>query len=179
MTKKGIEKDIVSYNILVNLYCIEGRVDKVGDLLYEIEESGLKCDQYTHTTLVDGFCRAGHIDGALEHLKYMDKLGFDSNLVAYNCMVDRLCKAGCSEMALKIYEKMEVRDSITYTSLVHNLCKEKRFLIASKVLLSCLNRGMKVLRGTQRVVVKGLHSSGLYSEARKVQAKIRLARCIN
>ena len=48
----------------------------------------------------------------------MDTLGFDSNLVAYNCMVDRLCKAGYTNNALKIFETMEVKDSITYTTLV-------------------------------------------------------------
>ncbi|KAL8238592.1 hypothetical protein R6Q59_015159 [Mikania micrantha] len=178
MIEKGIELDIVCNNILINMYCIGGRLGEVYNLLYEIEQAGLKCDEYTHTTLIDGLCRAGNIDGALKHLRYMDTLGFDSNLVAYNCMVDRLCKAGYINKALKIFGTMDVRDSITYTSLVHNLCKERRFLTASKVLLACLNQGMKVFRSAQRVVVKGLRFAGLDSEARKLHSKIRLARIL-
>ncbi|KAC9145046.1 hypothetical protein E3N88_46296 [Mikania micrantha] len=178
MIKKGIELDIVCYNILVNMYCIGSMLGEVYNLLYEIEQAGLKCDEYTHTALIDGLCRAGNIDGALKHLRYMYTLGFNSNLVAYNCMVDRLCKAGYINKALKIFGTMDVRDSITYTSLVHNLCKERRFLIASKVLLACLNQGMKLFRSTQRVVVKGLRFACLDSEARKLRSKIRLVRIL-
>jgi len=161
---------------LINLYCRQGRLEDALKLLDEIEEEGLECDQYTHTIIVDGLCKAGDFDGAQRHLNYMNTLGFGYNLVAFNCMLDGLGKAGHIDHALKLFEMMEVKDSFTYTILVHNLCKAGSFLSASKVLVSCLKCGYQVLRATQRAVLDGLRSIGFTNEERKLRKRIRLAR---
>ena len=147
-------------------------------LLDEIEGEGLECDQYTHTIIVDGLCKAGNFDGAQRHLNYMNSLGFGSNLVAFNCFLDGLGKAGHIDHALRLFEVMEVKDSFTYTIVVHNLCRARRFLCASKVLVSCLKCGYQVLRATQRAVIVGLRSIGYANEARKVKLTIRLAQFV-
>ncbi|KAL8210241.1 hypothetical protein R6Q57_006973 [Mikania cordata] len=175
MKNKGYTYDAFSYCTVGSAFAKIGRLEEAHKCYELMIEKGIELDIVCYNILGN---IAGNIDGALKHLRYMDALGFDFNLVAYNCMVDRLCKAGCINKALKIFGTMDVRDSITYTSLVHNLCKERRFLTASKVLLACLNQGMKVFRSTQRVVVKGLRFAGLDSEARKLQSKIRLARIL-
>ena len=105
--------------------------------------------------IVDGLCKAGNFDGAQRHLNYMNSLGFGSNLVAFNCFLDGLGKAGHIDHALRLFEVMEVKDSFTYTIVVHNLCRARRFLCASKVLVSCLKCGYQVLRATQRAVIVG------------------------
>lgn len=172
MIGNGIVLDLVSYNTLINLYCKEGKLEAAFKLLDEIEKGGLECDRYTHTIIIDGLCKAGNIEGAQQHLSYMNTMGFDSNLVALNCMIDGLCKAGQIDCAMKLFESMEIKDSFTYTSLVHNLCRARRFRSASKLLLSCLKNGMKILKSTQRAVLDGLRNSGYTSEARKLKSKI-------
>ncbi|CAL5207734.1 unnamed protein product [Lathyrus oleraceus] len=106
----------------------------------------------------------------------MKSLGFGFNLVAFNCMLDCLGKAGHIDQAVKVFDSMEVKDSFTYTILVHNLCRAKKFLFASKLLVACLKSGFQILRATQRVVINGLCTAGFVNEARKVKSKIRTAR---
>lgn len=178
MVSSGVRQDLVSYNTLINLYCRQGRLDDALRLLDEIEGEGLECDQYTHTIIVDGLCQAGNFVGAQRHLNYMNSLGFGSNLVAFNCFLDGLGKAGHIDHALRLFEVMEVKDSFTYTIVVHNLCRARRFLCASKVLVSCLKCGYQVLRATQRAVIVGLRSIGYANEARKVKLTIRLAQFV-
>ena len=108
----------------------------------------------------------------------MTKMGFDSILVAQNCVIDGLCKAGRLDHAIKMFASMEVKDSFTYSSMVHNLCKERRYLHASKVLLACLRDGMKILKSNQRSVIDGLLDLGYTSEARRLKSKIRLAKML-
>ena len=139
----------------------------------------MECDEYTHTILIDGLCKAGNVEGALRHLKNMTKMGFDSTLVAQNCVIDGLCKVGQLDHAIKMFASMEVKDSFTYSSMVHNLCKARRYRHASRLLLACLRGGMKILRANQRSVIDGLCYSGYTSEARRLKSKIRLARILH
>ncbi|CAN6720116.1 unnamed protein product [Malus baccata var. baccata] len=94
-------------------------------------------------------------------------MGFRENLVALNCMIDGLCKAGQIDRAMEMYKSMETKDSFTYTSLVHNLCKAARF-----------RYGKKILRATQRAVLDGLRSTGYTDEPRKRRWKIQVARIL-
>ncbi|CAB4273156.1 unnamed protein product [Prunus armeniaca] len=100
-------------------------------------------------------------------------MGFHENLVALNCMIDGLCKAGHIDRAMELYKSMETKDSVTYTSLVHNLCRAGRFRCASKLMMKCLKDGKKILRATKRAVLAGLRSSGYTDEAKKLQWKIQ------
>ncbi|CAB4278703.1 unnamed protein product [Prunus armeniaca] len=106
-------------------------------------------------------------------------MGFHENLVALNCMIDGLCKAGQIDRAMELYKSMETKDSFTYTSLVHNLCKAGRFRLASKLMMKCLRHGKKIPKATQRAVFDGLYSSGFTDEARKLWWKIRVARILH
>ncbi|KAH7842776.1 hypothetical protein Vadar_009133 [Vaccinium darrowii] len=178
MVRDGIELDMVSYNTLINMYCKKGNLEAAYNLLDEIEKGGFECDKYTHTILIDGLCKASNVEGAERHLRYMNVMGFDSNLVAFNCLLDGLCKAGQVDYAMKVFKSMELKDSFTYSSLVHNLCKARRFHSASKLLLSCLRSGVKILRSAQRAVLLGLSSSGYSREASKLRSKIRLAKLL-
>lgn len=178
MVSSGVRQDLVSYNTLINLYCRQGRLDDALRLLDEIEGEGLECDQYTHTIIVDGLCQAGNFVGAQRHLNYMNTLGFGYNLVAFNCLLNGLGKVGYIDHALRLFKVMEVKDSFTYTIVVHNLCRAKQFLCASKVLVSCLKCGYQVLRATQREVIVCLQSIGYANEARRVKSRIRLAQFV-
>ncbi|MBA0697203.1 hypothetical protein Goari_003695, partial [Gossypium aridum] len=160
-------------------YCKTGELEEAYKLLDEIEKKGLECDKYTHTIMIDGLCKAGKVEVAAQHLKYMNMMGFDSNLVAYNCLVDGLCKVGQINDAIKVYKSMEVRDSFTYSSLVYNLCRDRRYHSAAKLLLSCLRSGMKILKSAQRAVLLGLRYSGFPREAKRLKSKIRIARILN
>ena len=114
----------------------------------------------------------------LTYLNYMNTLGFGYNLVAFNCLLNGLGKVGYIDHALRLFKVMEVKDSFTYTIVVHNLCRAKQFLCASKVLVSCLKCGYQVLRATQREVIVCLQSIGYANEARRVKSRIRLAQFV-
>ncbi|MED6123463.1 hypothetical protein PIB30_049353 [Stylosanthes scabra] len=178
MQHSGIQPDLVSYNTLMNLYCRQGRLDDAMKLLSDIEKEGLECDKYTHTIIIDGLCKAGNFSGAKQHLNYMNALGFGYNLVALNCILDGLGKAGQIDHAMKFFESMEVKDSFTYTIQVQNLCRARRFLCASKIMVLCINSGFRILRATQRAVINGLCSIGYTNEARKLKLKLRVARLL-
>ncbi|KAG2264008.1 hypothetical protein Bca52824_071087 [Brassica carinata] len=164
LVRNGRRHDIVSYNTLLNLYFREGIW-----MLWMIS------DEYTHTIIVNGLLRTGQTRRAEKHFVNMGEMGIGLNLVTCNCLVDGLCKAGHVDRALRLFESMEVKDEYTYTCVVHNLCKETRFVCASKLLLSCYSKGIKIPSSARRAVLSGLRMSGCYGEARMAKAKMKLA----
>ncbi|KAK4381090.1 Pentatricopeptide repeat-containing protein [Sesamum angolense] len=178
MIKIGYELDMASYNTLINWHCKEGKLENAYSLLNLAEERGLDCDKYTHTILIDGLCKAGNIDAAQRHLNHMKMLGFNC-VVAFNCFIDGLCKVGHLDYALKIFHSMDVKDSFTYSSLVHNLCKARRYRLAAELLLSCIKAGMKVLKSDQNAVIKGLTFTGSKRDVEKFKLKIRIAKLLH
>ncbi|CAA7043030.1 unnamed protein product [Microthlaspi erraticum] len=172
LVKKGRRHDIVSYNTLLNLYFREGDLRAVDDLLGEIERRGMRADEYTHTIIVNGLLRNGQRRRAEKHFVSMGES--EMGIVTCNCLVDGLCKAGHVDRAMRLFESMEVRDEYTYTSVVHSLCKEMRFVCASKLLLSCYSKGIKIPASARRAVLSGLRMSGCYGEAKLAKAKMKL-----
>lgn len=57
-------------------------------------------------------------------------------------------------------ELMEKKDSVTYTNLVQNLCKERRFFCASKLILACFKDGLRILTRAEQAVLDGIRNSG-------------------
>ncbi|KAI3904625.1 hypothetical protein MKW98_014805 [Papaver atlanticum] len=173
MIKSGIRLDMVSYNTIANLYCKQG---KCLDAMSLISEKGSESDEYTSAILIDGLCKTGYVDKAVEQLKQMKADGQKTNSVAYNCVIDRFCKEGSLESAWKVFNEMDVKDSVTYTSLIHGLCKNQNFSLASKLILYCINDGVGVPRSANRAVLRGLRASGAKREEKDLKSKIRMAR---
>jgi pentatricopeptide repeat protein len=172
MVNTDIGLDMASYNTLINLYCKGGKLEMAHGVLDKMEKEGFERDEYTNTILMNGLCEEGDVEGAME---YMNVAGFNSNLVALNTMVDRWCKADQIDYAFKIFDSMDMRDSFTYSSLIHNLCKVGRFRCASKLLLSCVRSGTRILPSAKRAVFDCLRHSGHQREAKRLKSEIKLA----
>ncbi|BAB08912.1 unnamed protein product [Arabidopsis thaliana] len=164
-----------AYECMHELVRSDGNLDAVDDLLEEIEMKGLKPDDYTHTIIVNGLLNIGNTGGAEKHLACIGEMGMQPSVVTCNCLIDGLCKAGHVDRAMRLFASMEVRDEFTYTSVVHNLCKDGRLVCASKLLLSCYNKGMKIPSSARRAVLSGIRETVSYQAARKTHIKIKAA----
>ncbi|CAH2046184.1 unnamed protein product [Thlaspi arvense] len=168
-------QDIVCYNALLSLHFKDGNLDAVDDLLEKIEVKGLKPDDYTHTIIVNGLLSIGHTRRAEKHLACIGEMGMQPSVVTCNCLIHGLCKAGHVDRAMRLFESMKIRDEYTYTSVVHNLCKDGRLVCASKLLLRCYNEGMKIPSSARRAVLSGLRMTVSYQAARKMHNKFKAA----
>ncbi|KAL7146022.1 hypothetical protein ABFS83_06G013400 [Erythranthe nasuta] len=177
MIKIGYELDIVSYNTLINWHCKEHKIENAYNLSIVAKERGLKWDAYTHTILINGLYKSGDFDGAQRHIDHLDTTTFDS-LVTSNCFIDSLCKFGHLEYALQVFHSMVVKDSFTYSSMVHNLCRARKYRLASQILLSCIKAGFKTLKSDRRAVVKGLSLTGSKKDVMRHKLRIQTAKLL-
>ncbi|KAG2261848.1 hypothetical protein Bca52824_068927 [Brassica carinata] len=80
---------------------------------------------------------------------------------------------------MRLFVSMKIRDEYTYYSVVHNLCKDGRidgsYACASKLLLSCCNKGLTITSSARRAVLSGLLMTVSYQAASKTHYKIKVA----
>ncbi|KAK7313858.1 hypothetical protein VNO77_39060 [Canavalia gladiata] len=144
------------------------------DIVLNTKRHGFLPQVLAYNALINGLCKVRRLGDGRRVLKEFGESGNRMqllilwfNLVAFNCMLDGLGKVGHIDHAMKLFEEMEIKDSFTYTILVHNLFRTGRFLYASKMLVSCLTCGCHGLRTTQRAVID-LLSVGFANETRKL-----------
>ncbi|KAF2542794.1 hypothetical protein F2Q68_00029379 [Brassica cretica] len=77
----------------------------------------------------------------------------------------------------------QTESCVTFGEIIRNKCdhrrlvilgKATRFVCASKLLLSCYNKGIKIPSSVRRAVFSGLRMSGCFGEARMAKAKMKL-----
>lgn len=181
LIQSGIGLDTVSGNTLLNLH---HKLDDADKLCVELDKSGLQPDVYTHTISINALCKVGDVETAEKHL--FDHMDRDA-IVACNCIINGWCKEGNIGRAMRIYDYMGTKDDFTYATLVHNLCKERRYPLASRLLLLWLNSSNKVLKlksnkkilkSAQRAVLSGLRHSGKNRDVKMLRKKIWEARAL-
>ncbi|KAG6743578.1 hypothetical protein POTOM_052277 [Populus tomentosa] len=170
---------LVTSNILINRLCKARRlktartcrIEEASHYMERMVNTGIGIEMTSYNAPINLNCK-GDVYGAME---YMNVVGFNSNLVALYTMVDGWCKADWIDCALKIFDSMDIRDSFSHSSLIHNLCKDGRFRCASKLLLSCVRSGMSILPSTKHAVFDSLSRSGCQREAKRLESEIKLA----
>ncbi|XP_057826607.2 lipase-like PAD4 [Cryptomeria japonica] len=57
MKKKGLTPDKVTFNFVINGFCLERNIRAAQNVLCDILEKGLVPDMVTYSTLIDGYCK--------------------------------------------------------------------------------------------------------------------------
>ncbi|PON77672.1 DYW domain containing protein [Parasponia andersonii] len=118
-----VNKDIVSWNLMISGYLINGEPRKCIDLFSEMQVSGLKPDQVSSSNVVSAYFQTGCIDEAIETfygIKEKDKICWTTMIV--NCTQN-----GREEDAFMLFGNMlaenVIPDSFTISSVVSSCAK--------------------------------------------------------
>lgn len=125
------EKDLVSWNTLIDGYAKCGDVNASMKLFDEMPER----DLFSWTCLVDGFSKCGKVENAREIFDRMP----DRNLVAWNAMINGYMKSGDFDSALDLFNDMPMRDLISWNSMISGYELNGRFIDALELFDDLLN----------------------------------------
>uniref|UniRef100_A0A2C9W657 Pentacotripeptide-repeat region of PRORP domain-containing protein n=1 Tax=Manihot esculenta TaxID=3983 RepID=A0A2C9W657_MANES len=123
--------DVFSYNILINGYCENKRINGAKKLFDEMPYKDLVPDAVTYTTLIKGMWRV---------FKYMCSQGHPPDRITFSILLDGLCKQGDLDDALTLFNVMEKSrlkpdhviynilinepDVDTYSTIIKGFCNE-------------------------------------------------------
>ncbi|KAK8320418.1 hypothetical protein V6Z12_A12G036000 [Gossypium hirsutum] len=160
-----------SYSAMaIDLYG-EGRVDEGEKVLDEMRKRGFWPSLSMYEAKAEALSKKGRVSEVVKIIEEDMKEGICVPSVRlYNIVLKCVCNAGDSEVAVGYLKKMAkqvgcVADKETYSILVNGLCKDGKFLEASRVLEEMLIKSHWPGSETFNILIKGLCSIGRQYEA--------------
>ncbi|ERM95718.1 hypothetical protein AMTRI_Chr08g206910 [Amborella trichopoda] len=112
MKKLGVAADMASYNVLLKVCCLAGRVDLAQEIYEEILQralfGGLKLDVITYSTIIKVFADAKMWEMAFKIKDDMISAGVSPNIVTWSSLISACANAGLVERVIQVLEEMLV-----------------------------------------------------------------------
>lgn len=122
--------DIKSRNIILNGWCVSGRLPETKRFWNDIIASGCTPDVVTYGTFINSLTKAGKLATAVKLFQTMWNKGCPPDVTICNCIIDALCFKKKIPEALGVFSEMRDRDclpnTVTYNSLIKHLCHIRR-----------------------------------------------------
>ncbi|KAJ0860147.1 putative tetratricopeptide-like helical domain superfamily [Helianthus annuus] len=94
MVERGEVPNIVTYNSLINGYCLQGEMSKAKTLLDSLMSRGLIPDVITYNSLLNGYCKSLKIEEAIHMFHEVTRKGLNPDLIFYKTMIQGLFRVG-------------------------------------------------------------------------------------
>ncbi|CAI0423179.1 unnamed protein product [Linum tenue] len=132
MDKKGVQKDLRSYSIYMDIMCKSGKAYKAVKLYKEMKAKGIRLDVVAYNTVILAIGQSMGVDFATRVYREMREMGCKPNVVTCNTVIKLLCENSRMEEANEMLENMSKEgiqpDVITYHSFYRCLGDPKKIL---------------------------------------------------
>ncbi|XP_057962992.1 pentatricopeptide repeat-containing protein At4g01570 [Malania oleifera] len=161
--------DLCTYNSLIRVLCLLGKVNDALIVWEELKGSGHEPDSFTYRILVQGCSKSYRVNDATKIFNEMQYRGFRVDVVAYNSLLDGLFKTGKVVDACQLFEKM-LEDGIrascwTYNILIDGLFRNGRAAAGYTLFCDLKVKGQFVDAISYSIVALRLCKENLLEEA--------------
>nr|XP_043608297.1 pentatricopeptide repeat-containing protein At1g03540 [Erigeron canadensis] len=132
------KRNSVSWCALLSGYCQKGDFDTVVELFRKMDE----VDLYSFGTVIRacaGLAAVRH--GKEVHCQYLRRHGC-RYVIIESALVDLYAKCGCIDLAYRLFERMQVRNLITWNSIVSGFAQNGRGEDAIRMFNDMINEGI-------------------------------------
>ncbi|PIN19613.1 hypothetical protein CDL12_07715 [Handroanthus impetiginosus] len=133
------QKNIVSWNTIINALAVHGFGYRAIGLFQEMEAGGIQPDAVTFSGLLSACCHGGLVEIGRYLFTKMDrvyKIHYD--IEHYACMIDILGRGGLLKDALELVGKMEMKPDIVIWGTLLGACRIHRNVPIAKLILKQL-----------------------------------------
>ncbi|TXG71229.1 hypothetical protein EZV62_006164 [Acer yangbiense] len=161
------EKNLVSYNTMVNAYAKNLNSEEAFEILNEIEDTGIAVSAYTYASLLSGTSSIGAIGKGEQIHGRILKTGFASNYCVCNALISMYSRCGNIEAAFQVFKEMGDRNLISWTSMITGFAKHGFAARALEIFHDMLRAGVRPNGITYIAVLSACSHVGLISEGWK------------
>ncbi|KAL6527095.1 hypothetical protein OROGR_016185 [Orobanche gracilis] len=129
--KLGVTPSVITFNILINGYCLEYKFKDAVELLKIMDDHfKFKPDNASYNTILDALRKKGRLHDMRDLLSDMKSKGLFPNRNTYNILVDVYCRIGWLKDAAEVIELMTrdnlLPDVLTYNTLINGMCNSEK-----------------------------------------------------
>ncbi|KAJ4850053.1 Pentatricopeptide repeat-containing protein, mitochondrial [Turnera subulata] len=175
--KGRFKADCVTYNVMVNGWCLIKRTPKALEMMKEMVERGLSPNLTTFNIMLKGYFRAGQLNEAWDFFLQMKKRDFEVDVVTYTTIIHGFGVAGEINRARNVFDRM-INDGVlpsvaTYNALIQVLCKKDSVENAVLVFEEMVKKGYVPNATTYNVVIRGLCHAGEMGRAMEFMRRMK------
>lgn len=113
-----VHKNLVAWNVMIAVYVNNSMPGKAVDLFLHMERSEIEPDAVTIASILPA---CGDLSALLLGRRlhqYVERKKFLPNLLLENALMDMYAKCGCLGEAREVFDRMEFKDVVSWTSLI-------------------------------------------------------------
>ncbi|RVW72287.1 Pentatricopeptide repeat-containing protein, chloroplastic [Vitis vinifera] len=137
------EKNLVSYNAIVDGYAKNLKSEEAFLLFNEIADTGIGISAFTFASLLSGAASIGAMGKGEQIHGRLLKGGYKSNQCICNALISMYSRCGNIEAAFQVFNEMEDRNVISWTSMITGLQKHGFATRALEMFHKMLETGTK------------------------------------
>lgn len=114
-------RDVISWTTMITGYSQAKQHAEAVKVFQEMMASMVKPDEITVASVLSACAQLGSLDVGETVHDYIRKHGIKSEVFVGNSLIDMYCKCGVVEKALQVFNEMETKDSVSWTSIISGL----------------------------------------------------------
>lgn len=154
-------KTTVGWNSIIASYALHGYSEEALDMYYEMRDSGAKMDHFTFSIIVRICTRLASLEHAKQAHASLVRHGFMLDIVANTALVDFYSKWGRIEDARHVFDRMPVKNVISWNALIAGYGNHGHGTEAIDLFDRMVNEGMNPNHVTFLAVLSACSYSGL------------------
>lgn len=131
-------------------------------------ETGLKAEESGMVSALSACANTGALDLGMSIHAYLLRNINELNIAVKTSLVDMYAKCGCLDKALRIFKKMESRNSLTYSAMISGLALHGEGEAALRMFSEMIEQGIESDHVVYVSVLNACSHSGLIKEGRRV-----------
>ncbi|WCJ36021.1 Pentatricopeptide repeat-containing protein At1g74900 mitochondrial [Euphorbia peplus] len=173
--------DHVTYNIIVNGWCLIKRTPMALEVLKEMVGRGLTPNLTTYNTMLNGYLKARQINEAWAFFLEMKRRKCEIDVVTYTSLIHGFGVVGEIRRAQNVFNRM-VNEGVlpsvpTYNALIQVLCKKDSVENAILVFEEMVKKGYVPNSITYNLVIRGLCHAGEMQRAMTFMERMKDDEC--
>ncbi|KAL1161461.1 hypothetical protein V6Z11_A07G136000 [Gossypium hirsutum] len=170
--KDQILPDALTYNLLINGFCREGKVDRARKIIEFMKNNGCSPNLFNYSALMNGLCKEGSWEEAKQLFVEMKSTGLKPDTIVYTTLMNCLCRASRIDEVMPLLKEMKENkceaDVVTLNVLLGGLCRESRFHEALQMLEKLPYEGVYLNKASYRIVLNALWQKDEMEKAAKL-----------
>ncbi|KAK9665360.1 hypothetical protein RND81_14G107300 [Saponaria officinalis] len=112
------KKSLVSWNVMIAVYVNNSMAAEAVDLYSRMEANGIEPDGVTITSILPACGDLSAVSLGRKIHKYVERKRLRPNLSLENALIDMYAKCGCLREARDVFDTMQSRDIVSWTSII-------------------------------------------------------------
>ncbi|KNA12793.1 hypothetical protein SOVF_122710 [Spinacia oleracea] len=168
-----LDRDVVSWNSMISGYASNGCAWRAIEVFQQMICAGASPNS---TTVICVLAASADIAllrfGKMLH-GYAVKTAFDQDLTCSNTLLDLYSKCGDLDCAIRVFENMDDRNIVSWTSMIGTFAQEGRSDAAVKLFHEMENKGIRPDTFAMTTVLNACASSGLLDDGKEAHGYVK------